>query len=69
VRASDSGILRLLMQRIYTRIEPAAVMALLRAAWRVDRALHSLDRIRDALGIEEDDDFSRRELPKPGKLR
>ena len=48
---------RLVLQRIYARIEPVAVMTLLRTASRVDRALHFLDRIRDALGIEDDDDF------------
>jgi hypothetical protein len=52
---SDDKILRSLMQRIYTRVEPGAVMALLRMASRVDRALHLLDRARDALGIEDDD--------------
>ena len=55
---NGNGILRLLMRRIYTRIELVAVTTLLRTAWRVDRALHFLDRIRNALGIEEDDDFS-----------
>jgi hypothetical protein len=48
---------RFVLRRIYARIEPVAVMTLLRTAWRVERALHFLDRIRDALGIEEDDDF------------
>ena len=52
---SDDEILRLLMQLIYTRVEPVAVMTLLRTASRVDRALHLLDRVRDALGIENDD--------------
>lgn len=51
---SDDEILRLLMQRTYTRVEPAAVTTLLWTASRVDRALHLLDRVRDALGIEDD---------------
>lgn len=44
----DDEILRLLMQRIYTHVEPVAVMTLLWTASRVDRAL-------DALEIEDDD--------------
>jgi hypothetical protein len=52
---TDDEILRLLMQRDYMRVEPAAAVTLLRMASHVDRAQHRLDRVRHSPGIEDDD--------------
>ena len=43
---NSATILCLLMQRIYARLEPTAVMTLPWTASRVDPALHLLDRVR-----------------------
>jgi hypothetical protein len=52
---TDAEILRLFMHRTFRRVEPIAVVTLLRTAAQVNRALHVLDRVRQALGIEDGD--------------